>query len=144
MARAQPGDRVRIHYTGRLADGAVFDSSYEHEPLEFTVGGGDVIPGVDAAVVDMETGERRTVSFGAERGYGPRIEGLEQEVPREVIPPEARVGDPLRAQLDNEQIVLWVTDTQEATATLDGNHPLAGSSLEFDIEMVAIDRKVEE
>lgn len=142
MATAQPGDRVRIHYTGRLADGTVFDSSYGHEPLEFTVGGGDIIPGVDAAVVDMETGERKTVSFGAERGYGPRIEGLEQEVPREAIPPETRVGDQLRTQLNEGHVVRWITDIREATATLDGNHPLAGSSLEFDIEMVAIDRKV--
>ena len=138
MAQAKEGDRVQIHYTGRLPDGEVFDSSREREPLEFTAGSDELIPGVSSAVIGMEVGATQTVSVPPEAGYGPRNEELMQKVPRDVLPEEVNVGDPLRAESEDGEIQVWVRALTDEYGIVDANHPLAGQTLEFEIEMVAI------
>ncbi len=133
------GSQVSVEYTGRLADGSVFDSSADREPLVFKAGAGQMIAGFDAAVMGMEVGEAKTVTMPPEEAYGPRLEGLEEQVPREVLPEGIEVGTPLKAELNDEVLVLWVTEIGDEGVTLDPNHPLAGETLEFDIEVVAID-----
>ena len=138
MAQVKQGDRVQIHYTGRLPDGTVFDSSREREPLEFEAGSPELIPGVSLAVVGMSAGEERTVTVPPAEGYGDRNEEMVQEVPRDVLPENVQVGDPLRAQAGEQEIQVWVKELGEETALVDGNHPLAGHTLEFDVELVAV------
>jgi peptidylprolyl isomerase len=138
MAQAKQGDLVRIHYTGRLTDGTVFDSSREREPLEFHAGGTELIPGVSHAVVGMTVGETRTVEVPPAEGYGDRREDLMQQVPRDALPPEVKVGEPLSAQAGDQVINVWVTELGEEHAVVDANHPLAGKTLEFELELVAI------
>ena len=138
MAQAKQGDRVQVHYTGRLVDGNVFDSSREREPLEFQAGSDELIPGVSNAVVGMSEGDQRTVTVPPEEGYGPRNEEMVQQVPRDVLPAEVEVGDPLRAEAEDQQIEVWVRELTDEHATIDANHPLAGQTLEFDLELVAV------
>ncbi len=138
MAVAKIGDRVKIHYEGRLEDGTVFDSSEGREPLEFTAGGSEVIPGVSNAVVGMSEGENKTVTLSPEEAYGVHVPGLEQKVPRRLLPPEVRVGDPLQAQAGDQTIVVWVKELDDEFAVVDANHPLAGHTLTFDINLVEI------
>ncbi len=132
------GSQVTVEYTGRLVDGSVFDSSADRDPLVFTAGAGQMIAGFDAAVLGMEVGEAKTVTMAPEEAYGPRIQGLEEQVPRDVLPEGIEVGTPLKAELNDEVLVLWVTEIDDEGVTLDPNHPLAGETLEFDIEVVAI------
>ena len=138
MAEVKLGDRVNIHYTGRLEDGTVFDSSKDREPLEFVAGGDEVIPGVSNAVVGMNPGDAKTVELTPEMGYGQRQEGLEQRVERNMLPPEVKVGDPLQATVGDHKIVVWVLEIGDEHAILDANHPLAGYNLVFDIELVSV------
>lgn len=133
------GDTVRVHYTGRLDDGQVFDSSEGGDPLEFKVGAGEVIAGFDEAVRGMEVGDRKTVEIAPGEAYGERREQLVAQVPRESMeldsPPEA--GMSLLMQLpDGNQIPVTVTDVTDDQVTLDANHPLAGQKLTFDVELV--------
>jgi FKBP-type peptidyl-prolyl cis-trans isomerase 2 len=134
------GDRVRVHYTGRLEDGQVFDSSREGgDPLEFTVGAGEVIPGFDDAVRGMSVGDTRTVEIESEDAYGPRRDGLITQVSREQaqFPEEPRVGMNFLLPLqDGSQIEVVVTEVTDTHVTIDGNHPLAGMKLIFDVELV--------
>ncbi len=136
MAAVKQGDTVTVHYTGKFEDGDVFDSSSGGEPLKFTAGGQEVIPGVSNAVVGMNTGDSKTVTVSAEEGYGERQEGLLQKVPRAQLPPEVKVGDPLQAQVEGNNFIFWVKDLDEEFATLDANHPLAGKTLVFELELV--------
>ncbi|MFP3867201.1 MAG: peptidylprolyl isomerase [Desulfobacteraceae bacterium] len=138
MNTTKIGDRVQIHYTGRFDDDTVFDTSEGQEPLEFTAGSNEVIPGVSQGVVGMKPGDSKTIEVAAEEAYGPRQPGLEQRVPREMIPPEASVGDPLQAKVGEQTYVVWVTEVGDDFAVLDGNHPLAGRNLIFDIELVSV------
>jgi FKBP-type peptidyl-prolyl cis-trans isomerase 2 len=138
MATAKPGDQVKVHYTGRLTDGTVFDSSREREPIEFEVGGDGLIAGFSKGVEGMAVGEQATVTVEPEEGYGPRHEEMVREVPRDALPEGVNVGDPLRAQTEHGEIQVWIKDLGEETALIDGNHPLAGQTLEFDIELVEI------
>lgn len=141
MPQAQHGDKVRIHYTGTLEDGEVFDSSVGAEPLEFTVGGGEVIPGFDAAVTGMTPGERKTVTIPADEAYGPHREEMLLAVPRDQFPAEAnpKVGDGLIVgTTDGQQIPVTIFALEEDTVVLDANHPLAGEALTFEIELVEI------
>jgi peptidylprolyl isomerase len=140
---AKEGDRVRVHYTGRLEDGQVFDSSRDEEghgePLEFTVGAGEVIPGFDGAVRGMQVGEKKTVEIEPDDAYGPRREGLVASVPRESaqFPVEPQVGMRFGLPLqDGNQIEVVVTEVTPDHVTIDGNHPLAGERLTFDVELV--------
>lgn len=141
MSQAKPGDTVKIHYTGTLDDGTQFDSSSGRQPLEFTLGSGQVIDGFDKAVEGMAVGESRTVNIPAEKAYGPRNEQMVQDVPRDALPEglEPQVGMALQAKGNEGQVHnLTVTAVNDASITVDGNHPLAGQALNFDIELVEI------
>jgi len=139
---AENGDRVRVHYTGRLEDGQVFDSSRDGDPLEFTVGGGEVIPGFDEAVRGMNVGDTKTVEIESDDAYGPRRDGLVTQIPREVaqFPVEPQVGMHFALPLqDGTQHPVVVTEVTDTHVTIDGNHPLAGEKLIFDLELVGKD-----
>lgn len=141
MSQAKSGDTVKIHYTGTLDDGSQFDSSAGREPLEFTLGSGQVIPGFDNAVDGMTVGDTKTVNIPADEAYGPRHEQLIQEVPKSALPDdmEPEVGMGLQAQGPDGQVMdLTVTEVAEESITVDGNHPLAGQALNFDLELVEI------
>jgi peptidylprolyl isomerase len=141
MTTAKSGDTVKIHYTGTLDNGTQFDSSEGREPLEFALGGGQVIPGFDKAVDGMAVGESKTVTIPAEEAYGQRHEQLVQEVPRSALPEEMEpaVGMQLQSQSPDGQVMnLVVTEVADESITVDANHPLAGQALTFAIELVAI------
>lgn len=141
MKQAQDGDTVRIHYTGTLDDGTQFDSSAEREPIEFTLGNNSVIPGFEAGVKGMQVGDQKQVHIPAEDAYGERNESLIEEIPLQNFPEdmELQVGMHLQAQSPNgENFNVIVTALGETTATLDGNHPLAGEALNFELELVEI------
>lgn len=141
MPEAQIGDTVQVHYTGKLEDGSVFDSSQDREPLTFTLGQGQVIPGFESIVVGMNEGEAATKTVPVEEAYGPRREDLLMEVPKAQLPPdlEPEVGQVLEVQGEGGQRAqVFVADVGEEAVTLDGNHPLAGKDLVFEIELVAI------
>lgn len=141
MAQAKSGDTVQVHYTGRLEDGSVFDSSRGHDPLQFTLGSGDVIPGFEQAVLGMAPGDTRTVTIPSDQAYGPRRDELVIEIGRENFPPEVtpEVGQRLQMVQDDQAMVVMVTGVEEDTVTLDANHPLAGADLTFDLELVGIE-----
>ena len=141
MAQARAGDTVRIHYTGTLADGSEFDSSRGRPPLAFTLGAGQVIPGFDAAVDGMTVGESRTVTIPADEAYGPHRPELLLRVPREQFPPHVHpeVGQQLQVGRDDQAFPVVVREVGDAEVVLDGNHPLAGETLTFALELVAID-----
>lgn len=141
MSQAKAGDTVRVHYTGKLDDDTEFDSSAGRDPLEFPLGSGRVIPGLDKAVEGMRVGESKSVRIPAEEAYGPRQEQLIQEVPKTALPDDINpsVGMPLQAQGPDGQVMeLVVTAVAEKSFTVDGNHPLAGQALNFDIELIEI------
>ena len=138
---ASAGDTVLVHYTGTLDDGTVFDSSREREPLSFTLGEGQVIPGFDEAVTGMSPGETNKITIPAEQAYGPHRPELVQTVERAQIPPHLPLepGNRLEAQGQNgERMILTVLEADENKAVLDANHPLAGRDLTFDLELVGI------
>ncbi|HEY9708705.1 MAG TPA: FKBP-type peptidyl-prolyl cis-trans isomerase [Oculatellaceae cyanobacterium] len=141
MVQAKAGDTVKIHYTGKLDDGTVFDSSVNREPLEFTLSGGQVIPGFDQAVVGMSPGETKTQKIPMDQAYGPYREEMVVEIAREQMPPDLQpeVGQQLQIQQANGQTVpVMVTVVTDSTVTLDANHPLAGEDLTFDIQLVEV------
>ncbi|MDJ0909147.1 MAG: peptidylprolyl isomerase [Woeseiaceae bacterium] len=141
MSAAKSGDTVKIHYTGTLDDGTQFDSSAGREPLEFQLGAGQVIPGFDAAVDGMGVGENKSVRIEASSAYGERHDQLIQQVPRSALPEEIKpeIGMALQSQSPEGQVMnLVIVEVSEETITVDGNHPLAGQALNFDIELVAI------
>lgn len=141
MTTAKSGDTVRIHYTGTLTDGTQFDSSAGREPLEFTLGSGQIIEGLDAEVEGMAVGEKSTVTVPAEKAYGPHSQQNVQQVPRAQIPAEVDVqpGAQLQARTpDGNTVMLTVVEATEDAVTVDANHPLAGQDLVFAVELVEI------
>jgi len=143
MSQAKPGDTVKIHYTGTLDDGTQFDSSSGREPLQFTLGSGQVIPGFEKAVEGMAVGDSKKVNIPPEQAYGPRHEQMIQEVPKTALPDDLEPveGMALQAQGQDGQVInLTVTAVQDESITVDGNHPLAGQALNFDIQLVDIAR----
>lgn len=141
MSDAKTGDTVRIHYTGTLSDGSTFDSSAGRDPLEFTVGSGQIIPGLDKAINGMAVGDKKVVEVSADEAYGPHNpEGI-QSVPRAQVPDHIPLdpGTQLQVQTgDGRTLPVTVTDVTEETVTLDANHPLAGQDLTFEVELVEI------
>lgn len=138
---AKAGDTVQVHYTGKLDDGSVFDSSAGRDPLEFTVGAGQVIPGFEQAVEGMAVGQTKTVTIPAAEAYGERVAEAVLQVPREQLPPdlEPEVGQQLVMQSrDGRQIPIVVVEVTEDSITIDANHPLAGRDLTFEIELVSV------
>jgi len=141
MSNAASGDRVKIHYTGTLEDGTEFDSSAGRDPLEFELGSGQVIPGFDKAVEGMAVGDSKSVTIPPEEAYGPRQEQMVQEVPKSALPKEMTPTEGMALQTrsqDGQTIRLTVTAVGEDTITVDANHPLAGKSLNFEIQLVEI------
>ena len=141
MTTAKQGDTVHIHYSGSLDDGTVFDSSADRDPLSFTIGSGQVIPGFEEAVIGMAIDEKKNVTIPVDKAYGPRNEELIMTVPKEQVPPDLNpeVGQKLQMQgPDNTPVVVEVTEVAEEHIKLDANPPLAGKDLIFDIELVEI------
>jgi peptidylprolyl isomerase len=140
MSQVSSGDTVRVHYTGRLGEGEVFDSSRQREPLEFTVGVGQVIPGFERAVEGMAPGEEKTVTVPAEQAYGPRRDELLLTVERGRLPAhlEPEVGQQLQMNQGGQVAVVTVAEVSRESVTLDANHPLAGRELTFELELVEI------
>lgn len=141
MSQASDGDTVRIHYTGTLKDGTEFDSSSGRDPLEFTIGEKSILPTLEASILGMGVGDTAKVEIAAADAYGPRIDEAIQVVERSMIPDEisVTVGNQLQATApDGQTLVFTITDANDQTVTLDGNHPLAGEDLTFDIELVEI------
>jgi peptidylprolyl isomerase len=139
--KVKKGDKIRVHYTGKLKDGKEFDSSLNREPLEFEVGAGNVIAGFENAVVDLKPGEKKTVTVHPDKAYGDRDENLLVEMPKKSIPKGVNPEVGMRLQLVNAQgqaVPVVVTEIFEDTVRLDANHPLAGETLVFDIEVVEI------
>ncbi|HKK84997.1 MAG TPA: peptidylprolyl isomerase [Roseovarius sp.] len=141
MTEVKSGDTVRIHYTGTLTDGQTFDSSEGRDPLEFTVGSGQIIPGLEAAIPGMEVGEKKTVEIAADDAYGQPDPNAQQAVPRAEIPDDIPLdlGTQLQVQTPQGQVMpVTVVEVTEEQVTLDANHPLAGKDLTFKIELVEI------
>jgi peptidylprolyl isomerase len=141
MTQAKPGDTVRIHYTGTLADGTEFDSNVGGEPLEFTLGSGQIIAGLDTGITGMEEGETATVSVAPEEAYGPHDPAKVQKVERDRVPDEIdlRPGMQLGARAESgQQITFTVVDIADDEITIDANHPLAGKELNFEVELVEV------
>jgi len=141
MAQVKNGDTVKVHYTGTLDDGTMFDTSAEREPLKFTVGGGQVIAGFDTAVMDMSIGDKKVTVIPANEAYGEHSTDLVTEVARERFPAdmELEIGQQLQVGLqDGNQAIVMVVDITDTAVTLDANHPLAGQQLTFEIELMEI------
>lgn len=141
MTQAQRGDKIKVKYTGRLADGAVFDSSEGKEPLEVSLGSGMVIAGFGAALVGMTIGEKKTVIIPADQAYGAHDPNMVMEVPIEQVPPDftPEVGQKLEVGGANgELMVVVVRDITDTHIYLDANPPLAGKELTFDLELISI------
>ncbi len=142
MAQAANGSTVQVHYTGRLEDDSVFDSSRERdEPLKFTIGEEQVIPGFEDAVEGMEPGDEKTVDIPSDEAYGPYRDDMVLEVDRGQLPEDLdpEVGQRLQLRQQNGEVVnVTLTEISDEEVTLDANHPLAGKDLSFDIELVDI------
>ena len=141
MIRAKDGDTVRVQYTGKLDDGSVFDSSVERETLQFTIGKGQVLHGVEQAVIGMRPQESKTVLVPAAEAYGPHRDEMTTQVQRSQFPKsvELKVGQRLQINQKNGQsIAVSVLGLSDSTVTLDANHPLAGKDLTFDLQLVEI------
>jgi peptidylprolyl isomerase len=140
-AKAKDGDTVQVNYTGKLADGTVFDSSVGRQPLEVVLGKGQVIPGFEKAILGMKVGENKTVTIPANEAYGPYHNDLIFDVPREKLPAGVtpQVGQQLQgSQEDGTTMVATITKVSDQTITVDANIPLAGKDLTFDIGLVKI------
>jgi peptidylprolyl isomerase len=141
MSQVKSGDTVRIHYTGTLTDGQTFDSSEGRDPLEFTIGSGQIIPGLEAALPGMTVGDKKTVEVPADEAYGQPDPNAQQAVPRGEIPDDIPLdlGTQLQVQTPQGQVMpVTVVEVTEEQVTLDANHPLAGKDLTFNIELVEI------
>lgn len=142
MSKAKSGDRVHVHYKGLFADQSVFDSSEGRDPLAFELGKGQVVPGFDKAVTGMEVGEKQTVNISSDDAYGPRVEQLVFTAPKDNLPPEydPQIGEMMGLETkDGRQMDVVITEVNDDSVTMDGNHPLAGKDLTFEIELVKID-----
>jgi FKBP-type peptidyl-prolyl cis-trans isomerase 2 len=142
MSGAKSGDRVQVHYTGRFDDGSVFDTSEGRDPLAFQLGESQVVPGFEKAIMGMETGEKKTVTILSDEAYGPRVAQLTFTVPRANLPDgyDPSEGEMMRLETkDGRQMDVLVAAADENNVTLDGNHPLAGQDLTFDIELVSVE-----
>ena len=141
MQQVKEGDIVKVHYTGKLTSGEQFDSSVDREPLEFTVGAGQMIKGFDAALPGMAIGEKKTINIPAEEGYGERSDEAIIPFPKENIPDDMKLEEGMTLTLSNQDgqpMPVVVMEIKEDVVILDANHFLAGQELIFDIELVEI------
>lgn len=141
MTQVKENNTVKVHYTGKLADGQVFDTSEGKEPLAFTLGEGSLIPGFEKGLIDMKLNEKKTINITKDDAYGDPREDLIIEVPKTELPqemtPEVGMGLVSRTP-EGQEMNLMVVEVREETVVLDGNHPLAGKDLIFDLEVVEI------
>ena len=141
MTQVKENSTVKVHYTGKLADGQVFDTSEGKEPLAFTLGEGSLIPGFEKGLIDMKINEKKTINLTKDEAYGDPREDLIIEVPKTELPqemtPEVGMGLVSRTP-EGQEMNLMVVEVREETVVLDGNHPLAGKDLIFDLEVVEI------
>lgn len=141
MAQAKTGDHVKVHFTGKLDDGSVFATSADSAPLQFTLGNHEVLPAIEEAIEGMEPGETKTVEIDSGGAYGPRRDELMQEIPRENLPADLdpKVGQQLRMDRPGkEPLIVSISDVSDTSVMIDGNHPLAGKDLSFDLELVEV------
>jgi peptidylprolyl isomerase len=141
MAQVKSGDKIKVHYHGKLTSGETFDSSAGREPLEFEVGSGSVIPGFDQGVTGMTVGEKKTINIPFDEAYGPRNPEMVIEMPKEKFPQdmEIEVGLPLMmSDGQGQQFQVTIVEIKDTAVMLDANHPLAGQDLTFDLELVEI------
>lgn len=141
MAKAKNGDILKVHYTGKLENGKIFVTTKGGTPLEVTIGNGKFLPGFEKGIIGMETGETKTIILPPEEAYGPRREELVVDVKKSDFPHDItpNIGQQLQArQKDGSVINVIVTHIDENTVTLDANHPLAGKTLTFDIQLVEV------
>lgn len=142
MAAIKDGDTVRIHYTGTLTDGTPFDSSQGRDPLEFVVGAGHIIKGLEQALDGMQAGDSKTVTIDCAEAYGPINPALHQGVPRDAIPDEITLEVGMQLQMQTPQgqpMPVTVTEFDATQVMLDANHPLAGRDLVFEFEVVSVE-----
>jgi peptidylprolyl isomerase len=141
MQQVKDGDTVKVHYHGKLRSGETFDSSEGREPLEFTVGSGQVIKGFDDGVRGMNVGDKRTVEIASEDAYGGKEEDRVIEFPKTQFPPDMKPEVGMQLMMNDgqgQQLPVIITEVKEETVTLDANHPLAGQDLIFDIELMEL------
>jgi len=141
MQHAKKGDKVKVHYHGKLTSGETFDSSSGRAPLEFEIGSGSVIKGFDEGVAGMEVGEKKTINIAVDDAYGPRSEDMMIEFPRDRFPQDVEIEEGMQLMMGNESgqnIPVIVSEIKQNSVILDANHPLAGEDLIFDIELVEI------
>ena len=141
MKEAEVGDLVSVHYTGKLKNGEVFDSSKDRDPLEFTLGDKELLAGFEDGVVGMKPGESKSVTLEPENAFGDRREDLLLKLPKKEFPQHITPSVGLQLRLSNasgNELPVVVTEVAEDTVTLDGNHPLSGQTVVFDIELVEI------
>ncbi|MBF99893.1 MAG: peptidylprolyl isomerase [Owenweeksia sp.] len=141
MDLVKENDTVRVHYTGKLTNGDVFDSSEGRDPLEFTLGQGQIIPGFEKGVLNMKVNEKKTIEIPSTEAYGERREDMIQEVPKNQLPPDIKpeVGMGLVSRTpQGQEMRLTVAEVKDESIVVDANHPLAGKDLVFDVELVEI------
>lgn len=141
MSQAKDGDTVKVHYTGKLENGTVFDTSKDRQPFEFAVGSGKIIPGFEKGITGMGVGDRKTITVLPEEAYGPSRKELIVDIKKTDLPEDITpaIGKQLQVQQkDGNPIETTITDMDEDTVTLDANHPLAGNTLLFEVELVEI------
>ncbi len=141
MSKATNGDGVKVHYTGQLTSGDVFDTSKDRQPLEFEIGSGKVITGFEKGVINMKVGESKRITIKPEEAYGQRREELVMNVMKNDLPEHITptVGQQLQMrQQDGSSMNVFIADIDEDNVTIDANHPLAGHTLYFDVELVEI------
>jgi peptidylprolyl isomerase len=141
MSKAKSGDTVKVHYTGKLSNGTIFDSSEGRDPLQFVIGANQVIPGFEKAVEGMAVGDKEIVDIPVNDAYGPVRPELVSDIDKKDIPDDIdlEVGKPIQVMdAEGNKFVVMVIDITDSHITLDGNHPLAGKDLTFDIELMEI------
>ena len=141
MREAKSGDAVKVHYTGKTEDDDVFDTSRGGDPFQFTIGGGETMAGIENGVIGMEVGDKKSIKISSDEAFGPRREELvvavkKKELPGDITP---AVGQRLQIrQEDGNPVVVTITDMNEEVVTLDANHPLAGCTVVYDMELIEI------
>ena len=143
MEQAKYGDKVKVHYTGKLTNGRVFDSSIDRNPMVFTIGQEQIIPDFEQAFIGMSQGESKRITIDSDEAFGPYREDLLMKINSENISPELepKVGQRIEASRRNGQkVVVTIIEVNESGVTVNANHPLAGEDLTFDLELIEIAR----
>ena len=140
--QVKKGDKIKVHYHGKLDDGTTFDSSEGRDPLAFEVGSGMVIPGFDAGVTGMEKGDKKTIKIPSDEAYGPTLDEMIMEFPKERFPEDMKPEIGMTLNMSNQEgqsFPVVIKEVKDDVVVLDANHPLAGKDLTFDLELVEIE-----